>query len=94
MSGSNPQFVLQLKLDTRKERPLAYLSEQTELLMPGTMVRLNVGESSPFSWCLPGVYPIQDDWFRTDLIWQFTGTNPQRLSEWQLVVAEFRAVKR
>jgi hypothetical protein len=93
VSGNNPQFVLQLKLDTRKELPLVHLAEQTELLMPGTMVRLNVGESSPFSWCLPGVYPIQGDWFRADLVWQFTGSNPQRLSEWQQVIAELKAVK-
>lgn len=91
--GNNPQFVLQLELDTRKERPLVHLAEQTEALLPGAMVRLQVGDTSPYNWCLPGVYPLQSDWFRTDLVWQFTGSNPQRLREWQVVVAELKAVK-
>jgi hypothetical protein len=93
VSGNNPQFVLELRLNTARELPLVHLAEQTAGLMPGTMVRLDVGNASPYNWCLPGVYTIQADWFRTDLVWQFTGSNPQRLTEWQQVVAEIRGVK-
>lgn len=92
MSGSKPQFVLELRLETELELPLVHLAEQTAGLMPGVMVRLHVGNASPFSWCLPGVYKIQDDWFRADLVLQFTGSNAQRLTEWQQVVAEIRGV--
>jgi hypothetical protein len=92
VSGNNPRFVLQLNLDTSRELPLVHLAEQTAALMPGAMVRLNVGNTSPFSWCLPGVYRIQTEWFRADLIWQFEGSNAQRLTEWQQVVAEIRGV--
>ena len=93
VSGSNPQFVLELRLETERDLPLVHLAEQTAALMPGTMVRLHVGNASPFSWCLPGVYRLPDTWFRTDLIWQFTGSNAHRLTEWQQVVAEIRGVK-
>lgn len=92
MSGNNPQFVLELALDTKRELPLVHLAEQTAGLLPGAMVRLHVGITSPFDWCLPGVYEIQNDWFRTDLVWQFTGSNAQRLTEWQQVVASIRGV--
>lgn len=94
MSGNSPQFVLQLKLDPRKEFPLVHLAEQTEALLPGAMVRLHVGEASPYNWCIPGVYQLQSDWFRTDLVWQFTGSSAQCLSEWQTVVANLKAVKK
>jgi hypothetical protein len=90
--GNKPQFVLELRLNTARELPLVHLAEQTAGLMPGTMVRLDVSNTSPYNWCLPGVYRIQADWFRTDLVWQFTGSNPQRLTEWQQVVAEIRGV--
>jgi hypothetical protein len=92
VSGNNPQFVLELRLETERDLPLVHLAEQTAALMPGVMVRLHVGNTSPFSWCLPGVYRIQADWFRTDLVWQFTGSSAQRLTEWQQVVAEIRGV--
>ena len=93
MSGNNPQFVLELRLETERDLPLVHLAEQTAALMPGVMVRLHVDNTSPYNWCLPGVYRIQSDWFRTDLIWQFTASNAHRLAEWQQVVAEIRGVK-
>ncbi len=92
MSGNNPQFVLELRLETERDLPLVHLAEQTAALMPGVMVRLHVGNTSPYNWCLPGVYRIQSDWFRADLVWQFTGSNAQRLTEWQQIVAEIKAV--
>lgn len=92
MSGNNPQFVLDLRLETQRELPLVHLAEQTAALMPGAMVRLHVGNTSPYNWCLPGVYEIPADWYRTDLFWQFTGSNAQRLTEWQQVVAQIRGV--
>lgn len=72
--------------------PLIHLAAVVSQLAPGAMVRLNVGNTSPYNWCLPGVYQIQTDWLRPDLYWQFTGSNATRLAEWQRVISEIRGV--
>ncbi len=93
MSGNNSQFVIEICLDDNALDPRVDIHRQTLDLLPGTMVRVYIGNARAVMFAIPFISPFDFDWYRRDLVWQFIGSNKERLLEWQLVVTELEAVK-
>ena len=95
MSGqrSKTQFVFELALDPTWADPREGIRRATWDLMPGTQVRIHVGDTGAIGFGVPFVTRADFDWYRSDLVWQFCGSNQYRLTDWQRLVLEIEACK-
>lgn len=90
---SKTQFVFELVLDPTWADPREGIRRATHDLMPGRIVRIHVGDVGPISFGVPFVTRADFDWYRGDLVWQFCGSNQNRLIDWQRLVLEIEACK-
>ncbi len=92
MSGNKSQFVLVVYLELDGGDPREQIRRATSQALPGTFIRVMVGEVAPIAFGIP--FPNAADWvwYRSDLVWQFSTSNPDRLSQWQTLLGELEGV--
>lgn len=93
VSGNKAQFVFEIYADEYALDPRVDIYRRTQALLPGTMVRLYIGNARAIPFAIPMVSPFDFDWYRRDLTWQVVGSNETRLLEWHQVITELEAVK-
>ena len=90
---SKSQFVFEIFLDPTWADPREAIRRATCDFTPGTQVRIHVGDTGAIGFGVPLLTRADFDWYRGDLVWQFCGSNQNRLIDWQRLVLEIEACK-